>query len=70
MVLMPPYWLGLIWRCLWGNAMYTTVYGDALSNNGENIIHKAFTHYLDPFEQSEQFGEYALAPLPQALPYT
>jgi hypothetical protein len=50
--------------------MYTTVYGDALSNNGENIIHKAFTHYLDPFEQSEQFGEYALAPLPQALPYT
>jgi hypothetical protein len=50
--------------------MDTSVGGDALSNTAENIIHEAFTRYLDPFEQSEQFGEYALAPLPQALPYT
>jgi hypothetical protein len=49
--------------------MDTRVCGDALSNNGENIIHKAFTHYLHPIEQSDQFGEHALAPLPQALPY-
>jgi hypothetical protein len=50
--------------------MDTRVCRDALSNNGENIINKAFTHYLDPIEQSEQFGEYALVPLPQAFPYT
>jgi hypothetical protein len=31
--------------------MDTRVCGDALNNNGENIIHKAFTHYLHPIDK-------------------